>query len=59
MLAVIGDSANAGSIGLHRALGFEHTGVLKSAGWKFGQWRDVVLMQRALGLGDSSDPVDA
>ncbi|HEY2977700.1 MAG TPA: GNAT family N-acetyltransferase, partial [Burkholderiaceae bacterium] len=36
MLAVIGDSANAGSIGLHRALGFEHTGVLKSAGWKFG-----------------------
>jgi phosphinothricin acetyltransferase len=59
MLAAIGDSANAGSIGLHRALGFEHTGVLKSAGWKFGQWRDVVLMQRALGLGDSSDPVDA
>ena len=59
MLAVIGDSANAGSIGLHRALGFEHTGVLKSAGWKFGQWRDVVLMQRALGLGDTTAPVDA
>jgi len=52
MLAVIGDSANAGSIGLHAALGFEHTGVLKSAGWKFGRWLDVVLMQRRLGPGD-------
>ncbi len=58
MLAVIGDSANAGSIGVHRSLGFEHTGVLKSAGWKFGRWLDVVLMQKALGLGDSVAPVD-
>jgi phosphinothricin acetyltransferase len=58
MLAVIGDSANAGSIGLHASLGFEHTGILKSAGWKFGAWRDVVLMQRALGEGDASEPVD-
>ncbi|RZL31110.1 MAG: N-acetyltransferase family protein, partial [Rubrivivax sp.] len=48
MLAVIGDAANAGSIGVHTALGFKHTGVLKSAGWKFGRWLDVVLMQRAL-----------
>lgn len=53
MLAVIGDAANAGSIGVHTALGFQHTGVLKSAGWKFGRWLDVVLMQRTLGLGDS------
>lgn len=53
MLAVIGDAANAGSVGLHTALGFEHTGVLKSAGWKFGRWLDVVLMQRTLGQGDS------
>ncbi|MEO6278042.1 N-acetyltransferase family protein [Roseateles sp.] len=53
MLAVIGDAANAGSVGVHTALGFEHTGVLKSAGWKFGRWLDVVLMQRPLGLGDS------
>lgn len=53
MLAVIGDAANAGSIGVHKALGFEHTGVLKSAGWKFGRWLDVVLMQRTLGPGDS------
>ena len=51
MLAVIGDAANAGSIGVHRALGFEHTGVLKAAGWKFDRWLDVVLMQRALGTG--------
>lgn len=58
MLAVIGDSANAGSIGVHAALGFEHTGVLKSAGWKFGRWLDVVLMQRALGLGDNAPAAD-
>lgn len=58
MLAVIGDSANAGSIGVHRALGFEHTGVLKASGWKFGRWLDVVLMQRALGVGDSRDPAE-
>ena len=54
VMAVIGDSANAGSIGVHRALGFEHTGVLKSSGWKFGRWLDVVLMQRALGPGDTA-----
>ncbi len=54
MLAVIGDSANAASIGLHRALGFEDCGLLKSVGHKFGRWRDVVLMQRALGPGDTS-----
>lgn len=53
MLAVIGDANNAGSIGVHTALGFAHTGVLKSAGWKFGRWLDVVLMQRTLGQGDS------
>ena len=59
MLAVIGDSANLGSIGVHRSLGFEHTGVLRSAGWKFGRWLDVVLMQKPLGLGDGAEPVDA
>lgn len=58
MLAVIGDSANAGSIGLHRALGFQDTGLLKASGWKFGRWLDVVLMQKALGPGDATDPVD-
>jgi L-amino acid N-acyltransferase YncA len=58
MLAVIGDSANAGSIGVHRRLGFEHTGVLKASGWKFGRWLDVVLMQRPLGLGDTTPGAD-
>lgn len=56
MLAVIGDSANAGSIGVHRTLGFTPAGVLKATGWKFGRWLDVVLMQRPLGLGDSVAP---
>ena len=57
MLAVIGDSANAASIGVHRALGFEDVGVMKAAGWKMDAWRDVVLMQRALGWGNSHAPV--
>lgn len=54
MLAVIGDSANAGSIGVHRALGFEPVGVMRSSGWKFDRWLDVVIMQRQLGLGNSA-----
>ena len=58
MLAVIGDSANLGSIGVHRTLGFEHVGVMKAAGWKFDQWRDVVVMQKALGDGSTSAPKD-
>lgn len=56
MLAVIGDSQNAGSIGVHRRLGFEHVGVMKSAGWKFERWLDVVVMQRGLGRGDAVPP---
>ncbi len=48
MVAVIGDSANAASIALHRRQGFEHVGVLRSVGWKFDRWLDTVLMQRAL-----------
>jgi phosphinothricin acetyltransferase len=58
MLAVIGDAANTGSIGVHAALGFEHTGVLKASGWKFDRWLDVVLMQRALGAGDRQPAAD-
>jgi L-amino acid N-acyltransferase YncA len=58
MLAVIGDSANAGSIGVHRALGFEHIGVMTSAGWKFDRWLDVVVMQKRLGPGDTCAPAD-
>jgi len=56
MLAVIGDSANLGSIGVHRTLGFEHVGVMKAAGWKFDEWRDVVIVQKALGLGQTTAP---
>jgi len=59
MLAVIGDSANLGSIGVHKKLGFEHIGVLRAAGWKFDRWLDVVMMQKALGEGASTVPVDA
>ena len=54
LIAVIGDSSNAGSVGVHRSLGFEHVGILKSCGWKFDQWLDVVLMEKALGQGDST-----
>jgi phosphinothricin acetyltransferase len=56
MLAVIGDAENAASIGVHAALGFERTGVLRASGWKLGRWLDVVLMQRALGDGDGRAP---
>jgi len=58
MLAVIGDSRNLGSLGVHRTLGFEHVGTMKSAGWKFERWLDVVIMQKALGQGDTSDGKD-
>ena len=56
MIAAIGDQANAGSIALHAALGFRSAGTLRSVGFKQGEWRDVVLMQRALGDGDASPP---
>lgn len=58
MVAVIGDSGNAASVGLHAALGFEPVGTLRSVGWKHGRWLDTVLMQRALGPGDTT-PRDA
>ncbi|MDE2582451.1 MAG: N-acetyltransferase [Rhodospirillales bacterium] len=56
MMAVIGDTENAGSIGLHASLGFQHAGTLRAAGLKFGRWLDVVYMQRALGAGGSTMP---
>jgi len=59
MLAVIGDAANLGSVGVHRTLGFEHIGVMKAAGRKFDRWLDVVVMQKALGPGATTDPQDA
>jgi L-amino acid N-acyltransferase YncA len=56
LVAVIGDSANAASIGLHASQGFLHVGTLRSAGFKFGRWVDSVIMQRPLGTGDGSPP---
>jgi L-amino acid N-acyltransferase YncA len=56
VMAVIGDSANVGSIGVHRALGFEIAGTIPACGWKFGRWLDIVFMQRSLGAGDSNSP---
>ena len=57
MIAVIGDSDNVGSIGVHSSLGFHMVGTMKSAGVKFGRWLDVVTMQRPLGKGDTNVPV--
>jgi phosphinothricin acetyltransferase len=56
MIAVIGDSANTASIGLHAACGFRFAGLLQASGWKFGRWVDTVLMQRPLGEGGLADP---
>jgi L-amino acid N-acyltransferase YncA len=56
LIAVIGDSANAGSIGVHRALGFTPAGTFKSCGWKFDRWLDIVLMEKSLGAGDTTPP---
>jgi len=58
LIAVIGDSANAASIGVHRAAGFGPAGVITSCGWKFERWLDIVLMEKTLGAGNSTPPVD-
>jgi L-amino acid N-acyltransferase YncA len=54
MIAVIGDSQSAGSIGLHTALGFSHAGMVRSVGFKHGRWLDQVIMQRPIGPGDTT-----
>ncbi len=56
MVAIIGISGNTGSLKLQERLGFEPVGTLRSAGFKFGQWVDTVLMQRQLGQGDGTFP---
>ena len=58
VMAIIGDSANAGSIGLHRAVGFTQVGVVESCGWKLGAWRAIVIMQKTLGAGDTIPPAN-
>ena len=56
MVAVIGDSENVASIGVHSSLGFHRAGLLRASGLKFGRWVDTVYMQRALGRGDTDVP---
>ena len=56
VMAIVGDSANTGSVGIHLALGFAQVGIVDSCGWKFGAWRDIVIMQKTLGLGDTQPP---
>jgi L-amino acid N-acyltransferase YncA len=56
MIAVVGGSQSAGSISLHTRLGFKTAGILPSAGFKFGNWTDSVLMIRPLGKGGSTPP---
>jgi L-amino acid N-acyltransferase YncA len=57
LIAVIGDSSNHGSISVHRSCGFNHVGTLSSCGWKFERWLDVVMMERAIGMGATCRPV--
>jgi len=56
LIAVIGDSANLGSVGVHRSLGFEHAGTIRACGWKFGKWLDIVLMDKSVGEADATPP---
>ncbi len=57
MIAVIGDSANTASIGVHAACGFRMIGTHPNVGLKFGRWLDTVMMQRELGEGAGTVPV--
>lgn len=59
LIAVIGDSTNLGSIGVHKACGFQPVGVLTNCGWKFERWLDVVLMDRVIGLGSTQAPAQS
>jgi len=56
MIAVIGDSNQAASIGVHKACGFTDAGNLRAIGWKFGRWLDTPLMQLTLGPGAAAPP---
>ncbi|MGO8909208.1 MAG: N-acetyltransferase family protein [Bradyrhizobium sp.] len=58
MIAVIGDSANAASVGVHSRCGFQMIGTHPNVGFKFGRWLDIVMMQRSLGEGATTVPAD-
>lgn len=57
MVAVIGDSLSAASIGLHQHMGFAHVGTVRNVGFKKGRWLDQVIMQKSLGAGATTPPV--
>lgn len=59
LIAVIGDSGNHASVGVHRKAGFHEVGLIRSCGWKFDRWLDIVLMEKPLGLADRSPPPSA
>lgn len=56
LVAIVGNSENSASLALHRAAGFNITGTLHSVGFKHGRWLDTVIMQRILGVGDTTRP---
>lgn len=56
MIATIGDSLNEKSINLHHTVGFSHVGTIKSCGWKFNRWIDIVIMEKSIGAGDTTIP---
>lgn len=58
MIAVIGESANGASVGLHEKFGFRTVGVFQGLGRKHGRWLDTVQMQRTLGSGNDDAPSD-
>ena len=58
VMAIVGDSANVGSVGIHLALGFTQVGIIEACGWKFGAWRDIVIMQKTLGAGSTRPPAN-
>ena len=59
MIGIVGDSANAGSIGVHSKTGFQMIGTHPNVGFKFGRWLDTVMMQRALGEGAKTLPAES
>ena len=56
IIITIGDSTNESSINLHRSAGFSHIGTIKSCGWKFNRWIDIILMEKNIGEGDRTAP---
>ncbi|MCD8339242.1 MAG: N-acetyltransferase family protein, partial [Burkholderiales bacterium] len=54
MITFVGDKKNKAAIHLHEKCGFKEVGCLKSVGFKFDEWLDTILMQRALGPGSET-----